>query len=909
MEMHFSRVKYGRDYVVAAFTKDLRAENEMLEEIYRRGNLLLTINQVAELLLKSNIETFDKNLHHSLGMMAEAVEADRAYLWKNELIGNHLYCNLYYEWTDENFMSLEENSLTIVSYKKNLPNFLHILQKDQPINSLVRELPSKERALFSSCNTLSTLFVPIFVEEEFWGYLGFDNCVEEVVFTENEVSILRSAALLIANALLHNEYVMNIQMTSAQLEEALESAESANNAKSDFLASMSHEMRTPLNAVIGLSGLVLEDNTLDAESKDKLETVSRSGSLLLSLVNDLLDITKIEAGKLELSLSEYELSSMLNDVISQGILLIGDKPIELFLDIDENIPALLYGDSRRMKQILSNLLSNAFKYTDEGSITLSVFWGFIEDEAEGRADDRVEVRLDDRVDDKAGGRADDRVGDRIDDNAGDIIDDRTEHKQVRLVFSVADTGVGISVDNLELLFEDYTRFNMESHKGQEGTGLGLPITKRLVTLMGGNIQVSSEIGKGSRFTVEICQGAVGSDVLGAQVIENLRNFTYIDDKLKQLEIFPRRPIPYARVLAVDDNITNLYVIQGMLKPYQIKVDCVSSGEEAIEIIREGKVRYNAIFMDQMMPTMDGIKATRIIRDIGTAYAKNVHIIIFTANANYENEKMFLDNGFQAFLLKPVDVMALDKIIQQWVRDKDIETKLKKQEVADLDNKNSYKTLETYKADRLETSETKGLEAPTIKELEAYDIEGLDIATGLRRFSGDSDTYLVVLESYATSTLQLLDSIKDITDNNPEEYAIIVHGIMSSSFGIGAREVGEMAEALEIAVKDRDMAFVFQNHPAFSLAIKYLSDDINNMLAKLYRTTKRRERAPDINKIRQLYYACQNYDMDGVDLVFSSLEKIEYEEDKELIDWLKENIIRTNFTEIIERLEEKYGQVL
>jgi signal transduction histidine kinase/DNA-binding response OmpR family regulator/PAS domain-containing protein len=913
MEIHFSRVKYGGDYVVAAFTKDLRAENEMLEEIYRRGNLLATVNQIAELLLKSNIESFDGDLHHSLGMMAKAVEANRAYLWKNDLENDPLYCTLYYEWTDDNFMSLEENSLKELSYAESLPNFLTILQKDEPINALVNEMPSVEKALFASCNTLSTLFVPIFVEEEFWGYLGFDNCMEEVIFTENEVSILRSGALLIANALLHNEYLMNIQMTSAQLEEAFLNAENANNAKSDFLANMSHEMRTPLNAVIGLSGLVLEDSKIDDESKDKLEIVSRSGSLLLSLVNDLLDISKIEAGKLELSLSEYELSSMLNDVITQDILLIGDKPIEFILNIDENIPAVLYGDSRRMKQILSNLLSNAFKYTDKGNVTLSVYGELIENKAGYEKDDEKE----DRVEHKTGDKADDETVDRVENRT---VDKRYD-KQVRLTFTVEDTGVGISSDNLELLFEDYARFNVVTHKEQEGTGLGLPIAKRLVNLMKGDIQVSSEIGKGSRFTVDICQGVIGDDVLGAQVVENLRSFTYVDDKQKQQEHFPRSPIPYARVLVVDDNITNLYVIQGMLKPYQMKVDCITGGEEAIEIIREAKVKYNAIFMDQMMPSMDGIKATRFIREIGTEYAKNIHIIIFTANANYENEKQFSKNGFQAFLSKPVDILALDRIIQQWVRDKDIESDLYKLheiyeagslESSELENleTNRVKKLENYDIEGLETSVSKRSEASEIKWLENYEIEGLDIIAGLKRFSGDSKIYLAVLESYATSTLQLLDSIDKVIENNPEEYVIIVHGIRSSSYGIGATEVGGMAEALEIAAKDGDVGFVLQNHSAFSSAIQLLSDEIKKMLTKLSTgTVKSREKAPDINEIRLLYHACQNYDMDGVDLVFSRLEKKEYEEDGELIDWLRDNIIRTNFTEIKEGLEEKYGQAL
>ena len=859
MELTFTRVVFEGGYAVAVFSRDLRTENEMLREIYRRGNLLSTINQVADILLRSNLEDFNKTLHQSLGMMARTVDANRAYLWKNIREKNEFYCTLFYEWTQEGFSSLKENSLQKLSYKEDLPNFLATLQENQAINSLTKDLPEKERKWFTRCGTLSTLFIPIFVEMEFWGYLGFDNGEEEVVFTENEVSILRSGGLMIANALLHNEYLSNIQMTSRKLEEALESAEEANNAKSDFLANMSHEMRTPLNAVIGLSELILEESMMDLESRDKLEKVYNSGNLLLSLVNDILDISKIEAGKLELLYEEYELGSMLNDVTSQNILKVGEKPIEFILDIDENLPAVLSGDSRRIKQILSNLLSNAFKYTHQGKVILSV---------QGKLE---------------------------------------EANQVRLTFIVEDTGIGISEEHLEKLFEDYTRFERGNLRGQEGTGLGLSITKRLVELMEGNIRVTSQLGVGSKFSVEVCQEAKEELTLGAQVVNNLKKFVYTNNKRAELEHFPRIPLPYARVLIVDDNVTNLYVLQGMLKPYKMKVDCVTSGEEAIELIREEKVRYDAIFMDQMMPVMDGVCATRMIREeIGTDYGKNINIIAFTANATYGSEEMFLKNGFQGFLSKPVEVLALDWIVRQWVRDKEKEEELGWQ--SELEEEKQKGEDKRTELGRREAEKRKGRkEGDTTARMQNTQISGLSIEEGLGRFNGDADIYNKVLECYVTNTPNTLKTIIGVKEEGLKDYIVAIHGIKSSSYGIGANEIGKMAKDLEAAAKGGEISYITTKTPQFISKVEMLIEEIKGMLSSISQESpKKVKKAPDLMELRKLYLACKAYDMDGVDQAFSEVEKFEYKESQELVGWLKDNIIRMNFVEIQERLEEEYG---
>ena len=405
----------------------------------------------------------------------------------------------------------------------------------------------------------------------------------------------------------------------------LEVAEQTSKAKSEFLASISHEMRTPLNAVLGLSGLTLEMAGLSEEAAVNLEKIYSSGSTLLNIVNDILDISKIEAGKLELLPNEYDIPSLINDVITQNILRVGSKLITFSLDISPDIPASLYGDDLRIKQILNNLLSNSFKYTSEGSVELGV---------------RCE-----RVDDE---------------------------EIVWMKIWVKDTGIGIRPEDIDKLFLKYSQVDTRANRKIEGTGLGLAITKKMVELMDGTIDVESEYGKGSTFTIRFKQKVVDGTDIGETVVNNLKSFRYSNAKRKQSTGIKRTKMPYARVLIVDDNITNLDVAKGLMKPYGMQIDCVTGGRQAIDAIVAEEGRYSAIFMDHMMPEMDGIEATKRIREIGTNYTKNIPIIALTANAVAGNEVKFLQNGFQDFLSKPIDLSRLDETLRRWVRDKSVD---------------------------------------------------------------------------------------------------------------------------------------------------------------------------------------------------------------------------------------------
>jgi CheY-like chemotaxis protein len=320
----------------------------------------------------------------------------------------------------------------------------------------------------------------------------------------------------------------------------------------------------------------------------------------------------------------YDVASLLNDIITLNIVRIGEKPITFKLDIEENLPSNLFGDDLRIKQILNNLLSNAFKYTKEGTVTLGI---------------RAE---------------------KMPDTVSGIM---------WVTFSVSDTGMGIRREDLAKLFTDYNQVDTHANRAIEGTGLGLSLTKKFVEMMGGEITVESEYGKGTTFRTSILQGFVTDTPISKETVENLRGFRYTDKKKQEQRKVVRADLSYARVLVVDDFPMNLDVASGMLRKYKLQVDCLTNGKDAIDLISAGTPVYDAIFMDHMMPGMDGVEATKLIRALGTEYAEKIPIIALTANAVAGSEQMFLDNGFNAFLPKPFNAPLLDSVIKRWIRQK------------------------------------------------------------------------------------------------------------------------------------------------------------------------------------------------------------------------------------------------
>jgi signal transduction histidine kinase/CheY-like chemotaxis protein len=403
-----------------------------------------------------------------------------------------------------------------------------------------------------------------------------------------------------------------------ELNDAKEQAIEANRAKSSFLARISHEIRSPMNVILGITEMQQEKINLPPDTKEAWDRVYSSGYLLLGIINDVLDMSRIEAGKLKLTPVIYDVASVISDSVQLNIMRFESKPVQFVLQADENIPASLFGDDLRIKQILNNILSNAFKYTESGTVTMAV---------------TAEV------------------------SGPDV--------PVILIFRISDTGTGMSPEEVDKLFDDYARFNMETNRKVEGTGLGMGITRGLVAMMNGEITVESEVGKGSIFTVLLPQGYVNSNVFGKGGAENLQKLH--GGKISQSKKAPnivREYMPYGRILVVDDMEPNLYVAKGLMAPYGLSLETVSSGYEAIDLIKSG-MTYDVIFMDHFMPEMDGVVTAKTIREMGY---KNP-IIALTANALTGQAEMFMANGFDGFISKPIDIRQLNSVLNKFVRDK------------------------------------------------------------------------------------------------------------------------------------------------------------------------------------------------------------------------------------------------
>jgi signal transduction histidine kinase/FixJ family two-component response regulator len=622
-------------------------------------------------------------------------------------------------------------------------------------------------------------------------------------------------------------------------------AEEANRAKSVFLANMSHEIRTPLNTIMGLSDVELQNNH-PAKTQDNLEKIYSAGANLLSIINDILDISKVESGKFQLLPAPYEFPSLISDAINLNAPRIASKPISLELEIDPTIPVSLKGDEVRIKQILNNILSNAFKYTDRGTVRL-----------------RASVTR------------------------------SPDEKTCFLTFSVSDTGRGIRAKDLDRIFGNYVQLDRRANRYIEGTGLGLSITKTLVELMNGTISVQSEFGKGSTFTASVLQEVMDPTPIGPSVVENLKTFRFIERKHTQSKSLLRSYMPYGKVLLVDDVVPNLDVAKALLEPYGITTHCATSGEEAIGLVRAAKVQYDIIFMDQMMPRMDGVEAARIIRnEIGTKYAKNVPIIALTANALVGIEEMFLKNGFQGFISKPIDLVQLDTTLNKWIRDRQDEDTLARAE-------SEYQELLRQK-----NREAKESHPPRSPLLNRY-VPGLNIAEGLSRCDNKENQYLPLLESWAKHTRTILEEISNLDGMDIEAYAIKVHGIKGSAFGICAQKVGEFASDLEAAARRKDLEFVKKSNPAFIVTAYALIADIHTIVSELrpQPDEDRREikESPDRDVLKSILDNCAAFKTSSIKKDIKKLEKYLYASNGELVDWLKEQVENLEYESIRERL--------
>lgn len=516
-----------------------------------------------------------------------------------------------------------------------------------------------------------------------------------------------------------------------------EEAERANRAKSAFLANMSHEIRTPINAVLGMNEMILRESTQE-NVLEYASNVDSSGRFLLSLINDILDISKIESGKMELICADYSLRELLNDVMRMAFSRAGEKDIRLEMQIDPDIPEQLYGDGMKIRQVLTNIMTNAVKYTESGGTAALIV---------------------------SGGRIDER--------------------HIRLTMGVRDTGKGIRKEDLPKLFDSFQRVDEKSNQTIEGTGLGLSISRSYIQMMDGEFNVESEYGKGSYFSFSIPQ-----EVRGNAVIGDFEKFCRADQDIAERTAYHQQfTAPEARLLVVDDNEMNCAVVKGLLKKTQIQMDFAHSGKTCLE--KTDEIPYDIILLDHMMPGMDGIETLEQLRRQQPGYGAKV--IALTANAIFGMKEMYLEKGFDDFLAKPVDGMALEKMLMKYLPEEKI-----------------CRGGEIYADEKETASESKNsLSLGELQEWKAA-VPELDVLLGLEYSMGDKAFYLEMLQMYAEQNKQP-DLERYFTEADWENYRITVHALKSTSLNIGLVRLSEEARQLEYAARRKDGEYIRAFH--------------------------------------------------------------------------------------------------
>lgn len=523
------------------------------------------------------------------------------------------------------------------------------------------------------------------------------------------------------------------------LEKVKEEAMAANYAKSNFLANMSHEIRTPINTVLGMDEMIIRE-AKDTDIVDYALDIQHAGKTLLTIINDILDYSKIESGNIEIHETEYDFSSLIHDTAIMASFNAEEKGIDFIMSVDENLPSRLRGDDMRIRQVLDNLLSNAVKYTKTGFVHL-------------------------------------------------VIKGETKGDVVTLTYEVIDTGIGIKRDDIEKMLESFERIEQNKNRNIQGLGLGLNITSELVKLMNGKLSAHSEYGKGTNMVFTIDQKIINGEPIG-NIEQRVRERDTNIDKYKMVFVAPD-----ANILVVDDNDINRRVFKSLLKKTKIKIDEAESGIQCLEMVQQK--HYDIIFLDHMMPNMDGVETLHVMKELDYNRCKGTPVIVLTANAVVGAREEYLEEGFDDYMSKPVESVKLENMVQHYLPSHMVQ-------------------LVEYNPDEI-------LENLTIKQApkeitDVGNIDGVDLEYAFYRLQDTEVLMTTIHEFYRMVDIEA-DNLDEYFEHLDEEgqlelYRIKVHAMKSSAALIGAMQLSGVAKTLEYAARDGKIEVIRALHREF-----------------------------------------------------------------------------------------------
>jgi len=567
-----------------------------IKEREQQAKILNAVNTMATVLLSArNNEAFETSLPDGMKLMAECMDLDRICIWQNFPVNGVLHFKLTGEW-----LAVSERTVTpahygvALSYQDDAPNWFDDFWHDKHVCGPTSRMCDEEKALLEYSGIKHILAIPVYLHGFFWGFVSFDNRRHECEYSQEDIGILRSASLIMASAI-------NRNLMTLDLQEAVNQANTASRTKSEFLANMSHEIRTPMNSIIGFSELALDDDIPD-KTKDYLEKIIENSAWLLQLINDILDISKIESGKMDLENIPFDLGEILTACQTAVMPKASEKELTMQFYAEPLTGKRLHGDPVKLRQILMNLLSNAVKFTSSGSINVQAF-----------------IK-------------------------------RFERNRVSINFEVSDSGIGISEEQLINIFDPFIQAESGTTRKYGGSGLGLPITKNIIEMMGGELHVDSTPGKGSKFSFEL--GFNTSDSDGEQEVIKLTD-------LEPLE----KPYFNGEVLLCEDNIMNQQVICEHLSRVGLKTVVAENGKTGVDYVKEktGK-QFDLILMDIYMPVMDGIEAASQILE----FDPDIPIVAMTANVMADDRDIYYSKGMKDTVGKPFTSQELWRCLMKYL---------------------------------------------------------------------------------------------------------------------------------------------------------------------------------------------------------------------------------------------------